>query len=240
MSVLDLEIHDQAYQYFVEEALEFLQILETGLLDLRHDHSVPKIHELMRAAHSIKGGAASMGLGGIKSIAHQMEDVFRALYRLERPIDEDFESLLLQAYDCLKWPLLEQVQTGQYDEASAIAIAKPVLDQLADCLGDVLNDIDHELPTSAELGIDLVAIIFANDVSQGIARLEAVLTQPDDREVIGELRAQADVFIGVGQLVNVLGFVSIAQATIAAIDAQPQSAIAITQIALEDFKISQA
>ncbi len=240
MPAFDLDIHGQVYQFFIEESLEFLQVLESGLLDLRHDQSVPKIHELMRAAHSIKGGAASMGLDAIKAIAHQMEDVFRALYRLETPIDETFESLLLQAYDCLRLPLMEQIQTGQHDAEAALNTAKPILDQLADCLGDALHEIDHELPTAAELGIDLVAIIFSGDVAQGIERIETVLAQPDDREVSGEIRAQAEVFVGVGQLVNMLGFVSIAQATLAALDAQPDAAIAIGAIALADFKAAQA
>ncbi len=240
MSVTTLEYDEQIYQFFIEESLEFLQILEGGLLDLRHDHSVPKIHELMRAAHSIKGGAASMGLDAIKAIAHQLEDVFRALYRLETPIESDFESLLLKAYDCLSQPLLEHIQTGQHDGEAALQAAKPILDQLADWLGNVLQDVDHELPTSAELGFDLVAIIFGTDVAQGIARLEAVLANPNDRLVLGEIHAQAEVFVGVGQLVNVPGFVRIAQATIAALDAQPDAALEIGSIALQEFKISQA
>ena len=56
---LNPDIRDQAYQFFIEEAQELLQVLEDGLLDLRQDHSTNKVHELMRAAHSIKGGAAS-------------------------------------------------------------------------------------------------------------------------------------------------------------------------------------
>ncbi len=240
MSATTLEYDEQIYQFFIEESLEFLQILEQGLLDLRHDRSVSKIHELMRAAHSIKGGAASMGLDAIKAIAHQIEDVFRALYRLETPIESDFESLLLQAYDCLSQPLLEQIQTGSHDGDAALRAAKPILDQLADWLGSVLQDVDHELPTSAELGFDLVAIIFGTDVAQGIERLEGVLANPIDREVFCEIHAQAEVFIGVGQLVNVPGFVRIAQATIAALDTQPERALEIGAIALEEFKLSQA
>ncbi|NEQ17967.1 MAG: hypothetical protein F6K44_31460, partial [Moorea sp. SIO3E2] len=54
------EIQDQAYQFFIEEAPELLQLIETGLLNLQQERSTAKIHDLMRAAHSIKGGAASM------------------------------------------------------------------------------------------------------------------------------------------------------------------------------------
>ena len=63
---LNPDIRDQAYEFFNEEAQELLQVLESGLLELREDHSTPKVHELMRAAHSIKGGAASVELSVIE------------------------------------------------------------------------------------------------------------------------------------------------------------------------------
>ena len=58
---INSDIRDHAYQFFTEEAPELLQILEEGLLSL-HDRSTAKVHNLMRAAHSLKGGAASVGL----------------------------------------------------------------------------------------------------------------------------------------------------------------------------------
>jgi chemotaxis family two-component system sensor histidine kinase/response regulator PixL len=60
---LSPEIRDQAYQFFIEEAAELLHIIEMGLLDLRNERSTAKIHEVMRAAHSIKGGGGQCGIG---------------------------------------------------------------------------------------------------------------------------------------------------------------------------------
>jgi chemotaxis family two-component system sensor histidine kinase/response regulator PixL len=57
---INSDIRDQAYQFFIEEAPELLQVIEAGLLTLRQEHSTAKVHNLMRAAHSIKGGAASV------------------------------------------------------------------------------------------------------------------------------------------------------------------------------------
>ncbi|NJM78166.1 MAG: hypothetical protein HC852_23305 [Acaryochloridaceae cyanobacterium RU_4_10] len=56
MSKTDSAIRDQAYQFFEQEALELLQVLEDGLLTLRTQSDLPHVHQLMRAAHSIKGG----------------------------------------------------------------------------------------------------------------------------------------------------------------------------------------
>ncbi|MBE9029983.1 response regulator [filamentous cyanobacterium LEGE 11480] len=239
MLSFDSEIQDQAYQFFVQEAVEFLQILETGLIDLTQDHSTPKVHELMRAAHSIKGGAASIGLNSIKQLAYQLEDCLRALYQDTVVVDTELEDLLLQAFDCLQGPLLQQVETGEHDEEAALAAAEPVYIALVERLGEALEQVDAAMPTSAELGIDIVQAIFAGDVQNGIQRIEQVLSNPNQQELVGEIRAQAEVFVGVGELVNLPGWVSIAQAILAAIQQSPDQARQIAEIATVDLKAAQ-
>ena len=130
---LNPDIRDQAYQFFIEEAQELLQVLETGLLSLRQDHSTPKVHELMRAAHSIKGGAASVELSAIELLAHRLEDFFKALYSDDVKFDEELEGLLLQGYDCLRNPLTEQIEVGSFDAESALLAAEPVFSALEIC-----------------------------------------------------------------------------------------------------------
>jgi len=240
----DPEIRDQAYQFFTQESLEFLQVLEAGLMTLRADHSVPKIHTLMRAAHSIKGGAASLGLADIQAIAHRLEDVTRALYRQEIVIDLNLEEWLLKAFDCLRSPLLEEIQTGQHDGEFWVQQATPCFAQLEELLGNFM-DLENELPTSEELGIDIVQAIFNGDVNDGLIHLEQVLAHPDVEQVVGEIRAQVDVFIGVGELVNLPGFVAIAKLTLAALQAcpdkvHPHQVQAIGRVALENFRTAQA
>jgi two-component system, chemotaxis family, sensor histidine kinase and response regulator PixL len=55
------DIRAQAYGFFVQEAPELLQIIETELLQIRQERNTARVHALMRAAHSIKGGAANVG-----------------------------------------------------------------------------------------------------------------------------------------------------------------------------------
>ncbi len=229
----ELEIQDQAYQFFKQEAPEFLQIIETGLLSLREDRSTANIHSIMRAAHSIKGGSASLNLNGIKTIAHQLEDVFRSLYRFEGEIDADIEGLLLQAYDCLREPLMDQLQSGHYESAAAIAAAEPVFDVLKLFFGEI--DEDVELPTSAELGVDIVQIVFDGDVQQGILRLQNVLANPEGLPVTGEIRAQVEVFNGLGELLNLSGFKAIAKATLEALERNPDHPILVGEVAVANF-----
>jgi two-component system, chemotaxis family, sensor histidine kinase and response regulator PixL len=240
MQNFDPEIRDQAYQFFIQEAPDFLQVLETGLLNLRHDHTVSKIHDLMRAAHSLKGGAASVGLESITAIAHHLESVLRALYRQEVEIDRGLEDLLLQAYDCLQEPMLAEVQLRPYDGAASLHKAEPIFAQIAEHLGEAMVH-DDDLPTAAELGVDIVDVLFTSDVTDGLERLAGVLANPDmAHQVAGEIRAQAEVFCGVGELVNLPGFIEIAKTTLAALINQPQAAKTIGQLALADFRAAQA
>ncbi len=235
--LIDSNIRDQAYQFFIQESMEFLQMLEAGLLNLQQAHDTPHIHAIMRAAHSIKGGAASVGLEAIKKIAHQMEDVLRALYK-DVEIDTELEELLLQAYDCLRTPLIQQIQTGENDGEEWLRQSEVVFEQLVEKLGDAMLG-ESELPTAAELGIDIVQVIFSSDVENGLQRLASVLADARHPEIAGELRAQAQVFLGMGELVNLPGFVAIAQAAELAIDRHPEQARPITQVAMDDFRMAQ-
>lgn len=205
---------------------------------LRTQRSTAKVHNMMRAAHSIKGGAASVGLEAIKTLAHSLEDIFKGLHNQDLNIDAEVESLLLEAYDCLRLPLMEQITTGQLNSDQAIAMAEPVFAKIEAQIGDFLR-VAAELPSSIELGVDIALSIFEVDVAQGLERLNKVLVAPQGQEVVGELRAQAEVFTGIAELLNLPGFGAIAQTALAALEAHPEEALRITQLALADFEVGR-
>lgn len=234
--MLNPDIRDQAYQFFIEEVPELLEAIEAGLLSLREDRSTAKVHEVMRAAHSIKGGAASVELDVIKVIAHRLETIFKALYDESVEFDASLETELLQAYDCLRLPLIEQIATGQIDIEQALTAAEPIFAQLEERLSSALAQADNYIPSSSDLGIDMVASIFEIDVAQGIDRLTLVLQEPQAYPVVGELHAQAEVFIGLAELLNLPGFGKIAETALAALQVQPDQATTILKLALADFE----
>jgi two-component system, chemotaxis family, sensor histidine kinase and response regulator PixL len=236
---IDPDIRDQAYQFFVEEAPALLQILEAGLLTLRQERSAAKVHDLMRAAHSIKGGASSVGLDAIATLAHQLENVLKALYSEALAIDADLESHLLQAYDCLQVPLMEQITTGAFDQEAALAIADPIFNRLEERCGDTLLHMDSYLPSSTDLGVDMISAIFEVDVAQGLERLAAVVSCPQEYEVAGELRAQVEVFEGFAEFLNLPEFGAIAKTVQQALAAHPNRALEIARLALADFECSR-
>ena len=231
------DIRDLAYKFFIEEVPEFLQVLETGLLTLKQERSNNKIHSLMRTSHSIKGGAAGVGLEAITTLAHRLENIFKALYSEAVEIDTDLESQLLSAYDCLRLPLMQQITSGQFDSEQALATAEPIFAQLEARLGDAFAQVEnYDIPTSAELGVDMTLSIFEVDVAQGLEQLAAVVAQPSSYPVAGELRKQAEVFVELAEVLNKPGLGVIAQAALAALNAHPEKAVDITQLALADFQ----
>jgi two-component system, chemotaxis family, sensor histidine kinase and response regulator PixL len=232
---IDSDIRDQAYQFFIQEAPELLQLIEEELLTLRTERSTAKVHNMMRAAHSIKGGAASVGLDTIKTLAHSLEDIFKGLHNPELDINAEVESLLLEAYDCLRLPLIEQIQNGECDKERAMATAEPVFARIEASIGNFLKGA-AELPSSVDLGVDIALSIFEVDVAQGLERLAAVVADPTGKEIAGELRAQAEVFAGIAELLSLPGFGAIASTAIVASETHPEQALQIAQLALVDFE----
>jgi len=98
--------------YFIEEAKDHLNTIEQGLLNLQHVLKDPEmVNEIFRAAHSIKGGAAMLGLNSIQQTAHHLEDYFKILQESDPLcIDQKLESLLLRVFDTLQ-ELLEQLES---------------------------------------------------------------------------------------------------------------------------------
>ncbi len=117
--------------YFIEEAKDHLNTIEQALLNLQGTLDDSELaNEVFRAAHSVKGGAAMLGLTGIQQTSHQLEDYFKILK--ETPsirVDQKLETLLLRVFDTLS-SLLEQLQTpfGLTEEVSESALreANPV------------------------------------------------------------------------------------------------------------------
>ncbi len=235
---LNPDIRDQAYQFFIEEALELLEVLEAGLLDLRQDHSTPKVHELMRAAHSIKGGAASVELGAIELLSHRLEDFLKALYSDSVEFDAELENLLLQGYDCLRNPLTEQIEQGSFDEEAALLTAEPVFSALEIRLEEALKNSDNYIPSATDLGVDIVSSIFEVDVVQALEHLSKVESNPANYDPAAELEAQLEVFAGFAELFNLPGFSDIIQTAQTALAQNRDRAVEIIRATVADCTIA--
>ena len=235
----DNQVSEQTHQYFLQEAAELLQTMDDELQDIREDFSVQKVHNLMRAAHTLKGASASVGLDGVKKTTHSLEDVFKALCHQDTVISIEMEGLIFQGYDCLKLLMSAQLAGAKVDEADILDRMASVVTQLQEMLGDRFGQGGH-LPTSAELGFDMTQSIFEVGVTQRIETLEEALSDPDPEELIELLETQVEIFVGLAESLDLPGFAEVATTTLEALEKNPDKVLEIAPIALANYKEAQA
>ncbi|MGF1487891.1 MAG: Hpt domain-containing protein, partial [Prochloraceae cyanobacterium] len=115
--VEDPQIYQLAYRLFLEEVPGLLETIERELLDLENNSErALKVNNLMRAVHTIKGGAANVQLEVIEGIAHRLEDVLRGLYSPDLTIDSSLKSLLFDSYEYLELLLSAKVENTNINE----------------------------------------------------------------------------------------------------------------------------
>ncbi|MDZ7991405.1 MAG: response regulator [Nostoc sp. EfeVER01] len=234
--ITDNEIREQGYIYFLAEAPELVQIIEQELFSLSADYSITKIHNLMRATHTLKGGAANVGLELIKTIAHFLEDVFKALYNPKVIVDAELQTLLLQAYECLSIALNTELIGSTVNDEELLQRATSVFAQLQENLGDAFGAESH-IPTSEELGFDIVQSVFEVGVEQRLNSLAEVINNPpNNEEFIEFLHSQAEVFLGLAESLNLPGLGEISETILSALQANPNQVQQIAEIALADLQ----
>ena len=93
---------DRFREMFFEEARELLISLEEGLMDLeRRQGDRAHLDKTFRAAHSIKGAAAMVGLEPIARFTHGIEAVLDKIRSGSLPVDSDIITTLLESRDHL-------------------------------------------------------------------------------------------------------------------------------------------
>jgi chemotaxis protein histidine kinase CheA len=117
---------------FLEEAQEYLDTIESVLLGLAGSHiNGQQMDAVLRAAHSVKGGAGMMGYGSLSQLAHRMEDSFKVLKAQRNTIvvDGALESLLLTGVDRLRQILAATARETSVDEQWLETEGHPVFEK---------------------------------------------------------------------------------------------------------------
>jgi two-component system chemotaxis sensor kinase CheA len=94
---------DVLLQTFLDEARENLVSIEQALIRLEANPADDEsLRAIFRAAHTIKGNAASLGFRAVTEFAHVFEDVLARLRDRALELSTDLTSLLLRAVDVLR------------------------------------------------------------------------------------------------------------------------------------------
>ena len=128
---MDQDKQKQITGYFIEEAKEHLQTIESGLLNLQTLMSdTEAVNEIFRAAHSIKGGAAMLGFSSIQHVSHNFEDYFKIMRENSTlKVDQHLQTLFLQAFDKLQ-ELVELLQSPYGLTKDAVDVIMSGSDQI--------------------------------------------------------------------------------------------------------------
>ena len=102
----------QFHKVFFEESLEGLDAMEAALLALDEGGDAELVHSIFRAAHSIKGGAATFGFPEMAAFTHEAESLLDQVRDGRRGIDKTIVELMLRTVDCLRG-MFDRAQAGQ-------------------------------------------------------------------------------------------------------------------------------
>ena len=98
---------------FFEESREGLEAMEAGLLSLEQgSRDDDLINSIFRAAHSIKGGAATFGFEAVASFTHLLETLLDEFRSGKRALDAESIDAMLASVDVLR-ELLAEAEHGQ-------------------------------------------------------------------------------------------------------------------------------
>lgn len=113
----------QFYQTFFDEADELLAQMEQLLLNLDLGHPDPEdLAAIFRAAHSIKGGAATFGFTALTETTHILESLLDRARNNELKLRKDMIDTFLETKDVLSGQLADYRASAEPDAAVAGAI----------------------------------------------------------------------------------------------------------------------
>ena len=246
----DSDIQNQVYQCFLVEVDSLLPIIEQDLLNCLEEPSIDKIHKLMRNAHTLKGSAASAERETIRTVAHHLEDVFKALYSPDLDWDKELSALLWECYECLRESVTieinqsfqrspdntaQTIADSSQEETEILNRVAMVFAKLQTKLGDFFER-EAPLPSSDELGFDVIGSIFAESMQQELRELEVILATGNTEQIALTLSSEAEFFIGIAESYNLPGMKDLAQTVLTALKQHPQQTIPIAKLALKDFQ----
>ncbi|AFY73867.1 chemotaxis protein histidine kinase-like protein [Synechococcus sp. PCC 7502] len=223
--------------YFIEEAKDHLNTIEQGVLNLQDVLlDTEMTNEMFRAAHSIKGGAAMLGVVSVQHISHRLEDYFKILQEHNNiQVDERLKSLFLAGFDRLQ-ELIEQLETNYKisDElaSSALESVKPIFIELESYLnrlveGDAADSSDNLVST------------FQSQVANKLRDMLQLFKQDDTAGSRRELENICSDLLTIGNNLNLHNWSQLILTSKAAIAFEDNSYRVLAPVIIKDTKYAQ-
>ena len=104
---------NQYLQMFFDESREYIQMLNEGVLALENNPEDSEIiNTIFRAAHSLKGMAATMGFDSLTELTHKVENILDRVRNDELKIETELIDLLFSGLDHIEDLVAQIKETG--------------------------------------------------------------------------------------------------------------------------------
>ncbi|TVQ23713.1 MAG: chemotaxis protein CheA [Spirochaetaceae bacterium] len=116
--------NEELLQDFFAEADSQVELLEANILVLENDpRNRDAIDEVFRAAHTLKGAAATVQMTELAEFTHIVEDAFDRVRESKVDVNGDLIDLLLSAVDIVKSMLVARADGSTYDGDQSVVAA---------------------------------------------------------------------------------------------------------------------
>lgn len=177
----------QFYEVFFDEADELLAEAERLLLGI--DMESPDDEELnaiFRAAHSIKGGAATFGFMDMTEITHVLENLLDKIRKHEMALTAEHVDAFLAAKDVLTMELNGHRNAAEVNQEQ-VADVKMVLKSLSDASGVVIatHPVAAPAPVAATAPVEFSATaeVAQHEIPDGSSCFNIVMPEITERDV---------------------------------------------------------
>ncbi len=199
---------------FLDEAEDCCDRIESTVLGLaQHIPNPQELDQALRAAHSVKGGAAMMGFIPLSRVAHQLEDFFKILRvrHQSQVVGTEVVTLLLQGVDGLRQVTNDHRHGQEIDENWLTTTLQPIFEHLRQHLGDLKAE-DEDALLSQEGAINPAILMFESGVKESLDFLENQFIKLSPTQLRSELMAIAAELSDFGRMAKLNRFVELCRA----------------------------
>lgn len=146
---------------FIEEAREHLTTLNQSLLDFEQNpEDGDALNKIFRAAHTIKGMAATLNYDSIQHLSHKTEDTLDLIRQHQITVDSNVVDLIFDCFDGIE-AMIEDIAANDATDFD--------INSLIDQLEQYLNStIQHENSNNSSSKSEGISLEFPNKVNETI------------------------------------------------------------------------
>lgn len=235
---------EEIYLLFLEESLELLPLIQAGLRELSSNYDRAELNpgilsstifDILRLLNALHGGAIQareaqvkeketsfelFNLDELQTLIGNLQNCLSTLLNQSAQANGSASEQLWQTYLQLKYSLLTQLSQVPSGKLAILAKGEFLFS---------LAQFPHQLGLAIGLDNNLQEAIVSQDMIQSLINLELIWDSFDIAEQSTELKHQAEIFSGLGELLELKDLVVIADSVFHSVELS-QNNLAVTQL----------